>query len=75
MNAPPPLFMRSGMFAMTEFKGTDVTSVYFAIPIRARQRWFHGYCQLTDRHNPEKMCAPIIAHETYAMDSMTREES
>jgi len=74
LNALPPLFMRSGMFAMTEFKGVDVTSVYFSIRIRARQRWFHGFCDLTDPRSPDAMRAAIIAHETGAMDSMTREE-
>ena len=74
LNAIPPLFMRGGMFAMTEFKGVDVTSVYFSIRIRARQRWFHGYCDLTDPRSPEAMRAAIIAHETGAVDSMTREE-
>lgn len=74
LNALPPLFMRSGMFAMTEFKGVDVTSVYFSIRMRARQRWFHGFCNLTDPRSPDAMRAAIIAYETGAVDSMTREE-
>ena len=59
---------------MTEFKGVDVTSVYFALRIRTRQRWFHGFCDLTDPRSPEAMRAAIIAHETGSVDSMTREE-
>lgn len=70
----PPLFMRTGMFGMSEFKAGNVTSVFFEITIRGRRRWYHGFCDLTDRQSPEKMRAAIIAHETGAVDSMTREE-
>ena len=70
----PPLFMRTGMFGMSEFKAGNVTSVFFAIRIRGRERWFHGFCNLTDRHSPDAMRAAIIAHETGSADSMTREE-
>ncbi|MER9056712.1 DUF1419 domain-containing protein [Mesorhizobium sp. M0910] len=70
----PPLFMRTGMFGMSEFKAGNVTSVFFAIRIRGRERWFHGFCDLTDRQSPDKMRAAIIAHETGASDSMTRAE-
>ena len=70
----PPLFMRTGMFGMSEFKAGNVTSVFFAIRIRGRERWFHGFCDLSDKHSPETMRAAIIAHETGAADSMTREE-
>ncbi|MER9203549.1 DUF1419 domain-containing protein [Mesorhizobium sp. M0520] len=70
----PPLFMRTGMFGTSEFKAGNVTSVFFAIRIRGRERWFHGFCDLTDRQSPDKMRAAIIAHETGASDSMTRAE-
>jgi hypothetical protein len=70
----PPLFQRTGMFGMSEYKAGNVTSVFFAIRIRGRERWFHGFCDLTDRQSPDKMRAAIIAHETGATDSMTREE-
>jgi hypothetical protein len=70
----PPLFMRTGMFGMSEFKAGNVTSVFFAIRIRGRERWFHGFCDLSDKHSPVTMRAAIIAHETGAADSMTREE-
>ncbi|MER9228311.1 DUF1419 domain-containing protein [Mesorhizobium sp. M0664] len=70
----PPLFMRTGMFGMSEFKAGNVTSVFFTIRIRVRERCFHGFCDLTDRQSPDKMRAAIIAHETGASDSMTRAE-
>ncbi len=70
----PPLFQRTGMFGMSEFKAGNVTSVFLAIRIRGRERWYHGFCDLTDRQSPDKMRATIIAHETGATDSMTREE-
>jgi len=70
----PPLFQRTGMFGMSEYKAGNVTSVFFAIRIRGRERWFHGFCDLADRQSPDKMRAAIIAYETGATDSMTREE-
>lgn len=70
----PPLFQRSGMFGLSEYKAGNVTSVFFAIRIRGRERFFHGFCDLGDRQSPDKMRAAIIAHETGATDSMTREE-
>ncbi|MGX5851076.1 DUF1419 domain-containing protein [Mesorhizobium sp. PL10] len=42
--------------------------------VRGRERWFHGFCDLSDRHSPDAMRAAIVAHETGAADSMTREE-
>ncbi|MCR5860602.1 DUF1419 domain-containing protein [Mesorhizobium sp. J428] len=70
----PPLFMRTGMFGMSEFKAGNVTSVFCAMRIRGRERWFHGFCDLSDKRSPDTMRAAIIAHETGAVDSMTREE-
>lgn len=70
----PPLFQRTGMFGMSEYKAGYVTSVFFAIRIRGRERWFHGFCDLSDKRSPDAMRAAIIAHETGAVDSMTREE-
>lgn len=70
----PPLFMRTGMFGMSEYRAGYVTSVFFAIRIRGRERWFHGFCDLSDKSSPDAMRAAIIAHETGALDSMTREE-
>jgi hypothetical protein len=70
----PPLFQRSGMFGMSEYKVGNVTSVFFAIRIRGRERFFHAFCDLGDKQSPDKMRAAIIAHETGAADSMTRED-
>ncbi len=70
----PPLFRRTGMFGMSEYKAGYVTSVFFELRIRGRQRWFHGFCDMSDRSSPEIMRAAIIAHEIRATDSMTREE-
>lgn len=70
----PPLFQRTGMFGMSEYKAGNVTSVFFAIRIRSRERWFHGFCDLSDKRSPDAMRAAIIAHETGAVDSMTRQE-
>jgi hypothetical protein len=70
----PPLFQRTGMFGMSEYKAGNVTSVFFSIRIRGRERWFHGFCDLSDKRSPDGMRAAIIAHETGALDSMTREE-
>lgn len=70
----PPLFQRTGMFGISEYKAGNVTSVFFAIRIRARERWFHGFCDLTNKRSPDMMRAAIIAHETGAVDSMTRKE-
>jgi hypothetical protein len=70
----PPLFQRTGIFGMSEYKAGNVTSVFFAIRIRGRERWFHGFCDLSDKGSPDAMRAAIIAHETGAVDSMTREE-
>ena len=70
----PPLFQRSGMFGLSEYKAGNVTSVFFAIRIRGRERFFHGFCDLGDRQSPDKMRAAIIAHEIGAADSMTLEE-
>lgn len=70
----PPLFRRTGMFGLSQYKAGYVTSVFFELRIRGRQRWFHGFCDMSDRRSPEVMRAAIVAHETGALDSMTREE-
>jgi hypothetical protein len=38
----PPLFMRGDMFALSEYMTGSVTSVFFALSIDGRIRWFHG---------------------------------
>jgi len=69
----PPLFMRAGMFAMSELRAGFVGTVFFAITT-GRNRWFTGYCNLGDSHSPDAMRAAIIAHERAALASMTREQ-
>lgn len=70
----PPLFMRAGMFAMSELKAGPVGSVFFDIMIDGRSRWFHGYCDLKDRGSPDAMRAAIIEHERTIAANMTREQ-
>ncbi|WP_192385453.1 DUF1419 domain-containing protein [Mesorhizobium silamurunense] len=70
----PPLFLRAGMFGMSEFKAGYITSVFFEITIRGRRRWFTGFCDLSDRQSPDAMREAIIAYESQFPDSMTREE-
>jgi len=70
----PPIFMRSGMFAMSELKAGTVGSVFFEIAIAGRKRWFHGYCDLSDRAAPDAMRAAIILWETGDTTGMTRDQ-
>src|SRR5258708_26920592 len=70
----PPLFMRGDMFALREYMTGSVTSVFFALLIDGRIRWFHGYCDLSDRASPERMKAAIIDRETRPVRAMTRAE-
>ena len=70
----PPLFMRADMFAMREFMTGSVTSIFFALAIDGRRRWFHGYCDLSDRLSPDRMKAAIIERESRPVRAMTRDE-
>lgn len=70
----PPLFMRAGMFAMSELKAGFVGSVFFEITIDGRNRWFHGYCNLGEPASPDAMRAAIIEHEQAAIRALTRDE-
>ncbi|MCJ9730897.1 DUF1419 domain-containing protein [Bradyrhizobium sp. PRIMUS42] len=70
----PPLWMRADMFAMREFMTASVTSVFLALSIDGQMRWFHGYCDLSDRASPERMKAAIIERESRPVRAMTREE-
>ena len=69
----PPLFMRAGMFALSELKAGFVGSVFFAIIIAGRSRWFTGYCNLGDRSSPDAMRAAIIEHEKAAVANLSRD--
>ncbi|HRY02561.1 MAG TPA: DUF1419 domain-containing protein [Beijerinckiaceae bacterium] len=70
----PPLWMRAGMFAMREFMTGDVTSVFFALSIDGRKRFFHAYCDLADRGSPERTRAAIVERESRPVRAMSRAE-
>ncbi|WP_454634974.1 DUF1419 domain-containing protein [Bradyrhizobium cenepequi] len=70
----PPLFLRGDLFALREFMTGSVTSIFFALAIDGRRRWFHGYCDLSDRDSPERMKAAIIERESRPVRGMTRDE-
>lgn len=70
----PPLWMRNGMFALSEFLTGSVTSVFFALSIGGRMRWFHGYCDLADRGSVDRLRTAILAREDGSPRPMTRAE-
>ena len=70
----PTLWMRADMFAMREFMTDNVTSVFFTLWIDGRKRFFHGYCDLSDRGSPEQMKRAIIERESRPVRAMTRDE-
>ena len=70
----PPLFMRGDVFAMREYLTDSITSVFFALSIDGRRRFFHGYCDLSDRDSPERLKVAIIERESRPVRAMTREE-
>jgi hypothetical protein len=70
----PPLFIRGEMFAMSEFQAASVTSVFFALRIDDRFRWFHSYCDLADKGSPDRMRAEIIARESRPVRAMSAQE-
>ncbi|MBB4571045.1 DUF1419 domain-containing protein [Rhizobium leucaenae] len=70
----PPLWIRGSMFAMREFLTGRVTSVFFALRIDQTIRYFHGYCDLSDKESVEAMRVAIIERESRPVRMMTREE-
>ena len=70
----PPLWMRADMFAMREFMTGNVTSVFFSLWIDGHKRFFHGYCDLSDRGSPDRMKRAIIERESRPIRAMTRDE-
>ncbi|MCP3468137.1 DUF1419 domain-containing protein [Bradyrhizobium sp. CCGUVB23] len=70
----PPLWMRSGMFAMREFLTGSITSIFLTLTIDGRTRYFHGYCDLSDCSSPDRMCTAIVERESRPVKAMTREE-
>ncbi|MGO4562167.1 DUF1419 domain-containing protein [Mesorhizobium sp. 2RAF21] len=73
-NILTPLWMRYGMFAMREFLTCNVTSVFFTLKIDDHIRYFHGYCDLSDRRSPDLMRDVIVERESRPVRAMTREE-
>ena len=70
----PPLWMRGDMFAMREYLTGSVTSVFFALTIDGEVRHFHGYCDLSDKHSPDRMRVAIVDRESRPVKAMTRTE-
>lgn len=74
LNILPPLWMRGPIFALHEFLNGSVTSVFFALRIDGKPRFFHGYCDLSDPNFVETMRAAIFERETRPFRAMSREE-
>lgn len=70
----PPLWIRGSMFAMREFLIGSVTSVFLALRIDEKIRYFHGYCDLSDKASVETMRVAIVERESRPVRAMTREE-
>jgi len=70
----PPLWIRGSMFAMRELLTGSVTSVFFALRIDEAIRYFHGYCDLSDKASVETMRVAIVERESRPVRAMTREE-
>lgn len=70
----PPLWIRGSMFAMREFLTGSVTSVFLALQIDRVTRFFHGYCDLSNRGSVEDMRLAIIEREARPVRGMTRDE-
>ena len=74
LGLPPPLWMRYGMFALREFLTGSVTSVFFTLSINDRIRYFHGYCDLSDKGSPARMRDAIVERESRPAPALAREE-
>lgn len=70
----PPLWMRGEMFAMREFMAGSISSVFFALPINGRIRYFHGYCDMLLKGSAERLRDVILARERHPEPAMTRAE-
>lgn len=70
----PPLWIRGEMFALREFLTDRITSIFYALNIDGRMRYFHGYCDLLDKGSPERMRDAVVERETRPVRAMTREE-
>lgn len=70
----PPLWMRGEMFAMREFMVGSITSVFFALGMNGRIRYFHGYCDMLVSSSAERLRDVILARERHSELAMTRAE-
>ena len=70
----PPLWMRGEMFAMREFLTGSITSVFYTLSINGVTRYFHAYCDLSDRRSPYEMRDAIVERERRPVKAMTRDE-
>jgi hypothetical protein len=70
----PPVILAVDMFAMREFLTGSVTSIFFALWIDGRARYFHGYCDLADVGSGRSMREAIVERESRPVRAMTRHE-
>ncbi|AEI04531.1 hypothetical protein OCA5_pHCG300860 (plasmid) [Afipia carboxidovorans OM5] len=70
----PPLWMEWDMFALSRPLTGALTSIFFNLKVSDRPRYFHGYCDLSDRGSPERMKQSIIVRESRPVCTMTRDE-
>jgi len=70
----PPVILAVDMFAMREFLTGSITSVFFALWIDGRARYFHGYCDLADVGSGRRMREAIVERESRSVRAMTRQE-
>ena len=70
----PPLKLSGEMFAMREFLTGMITSVFYSLPIDGTTRYFHGYCDLSDKGSPDRMRRAVLERESLPVRAMTREE-
>ncbi len=69
-----PVWMRGEMFAMREFLTGSITSVFYTLRINGVTRFFHAYCDLSDRRSPYDMRDAIVERERRPVKAMTRAE-
>lgn len=69
----PPRYLSGGAFALQEMLAESVTSVFFELTIRGETRFYHAYCDLSDRNAVDEMRGAIIARETSG-PPLTRQE-
>ncbi|CAK02904.1 MULTISPECIES: DUF1419 domain-containing protein [Rhizobium] len=74
LNILPPLWMCGPIFALREFLTGSTTSIFLALRIDGKPRYFHGYCDLSDPTSVETMRATIFERETQPVHAMSREE-